>query len=109
MKDMRMLGSMIQKKARENNDSPENLSELIGCTTNQYFNLLKGLVLPSFEQIEKLATYFELTVDELLDGDESYYAQNAVCCMGEFENLGNMEVILDIIDDYIKLESSVAQ
>jgi len=109
MKDMRMLGSMIQKKAHENNDSPESLSALIGCTIEQFSHLTKGLVIPSFEQLSQLASHFKITVDELLDGDKSYYEQNVVCYMGEFDDPANRETILDIIDDYIRLEASVAQ
>ncbi len=109
MKDMRVMGNMIEKLSRQNNDSPETLSIILDCEEDQVLSLFRGRIFPSFEQMLQLANHFNVTVDELMDGDESYYEQNVVHCMGQFENPAHREEILDIIDDYLRLKSTVGQ
>ena len=107
MKDMRIFGNMIEKLTLEKNDTSQKLGELLGCPEEQILALYKGLIFPSFEQLDQLATHFEVTIDEILSGDEAYYKQNVVHNMGQFEDSENREKILDIIDDYLSLKSAV--
>ena len=105
MKEMRLIGNMVRKLAKESNCSDTDICNTIDCTLNQYYEFLDGRLFLSFEQLEKLAQFFKVTVDEIMTGDSDYYEKNVVHCMGEFENTDNREMILDIIDDYLTLLS----
>lgn len=107
MKSMRVLGNMIEKLAQENNATPENMGQLLHCTADQVKAMYKGRIFPSFEQLNQLATYFSTTIDALLDGDEQHYKNSVVHCMGAFERPDDRELILDIIDDYLRLKDAV--
>lgn len=104
MKDLRLLGNMIKKLSQEQH---VKLESALGWSEDQVAAIFDGRVFPSFHELEKLASIFKVSVPELLHGDESYYEQNVVHCMGSFENPDNREAILDIIDDYIMLQKAV--
>lgn len=107
MKNMRVLGNMIEKLALQKQDTLEDMGQVLDCTPNQVKAMYKGRVFPSFAQLNRLADYFGTTVDVLLNGDEEYYENNVVHCMGDFQNPENRENILDIIDDYLRLKEAV--
>ena len=107
MKEMRLIGNMVQKLSKEREINDDSMCEKLDCTMNQYQSFLNGRMFLSFKQLEMLANYFGITIDSLLDGDCEYYEKNIVHCMGNFENLDNRETILDIIDDYLSLKTSV--
>lgn len=107
MEDLRLMGSMIQKLATENGDTPNQLSTILGCSQEAIIALYKGRMFLSFAQLEQLAEHFGVTVEALLTGDDAYYTQNVVHCMGKFEDPRNREEILDIIDDYLNLKASI--
>ena len=107
MKSMRVLGDMIEKLALESNSTPDDMSRVLHCEPEQVVAMYKGRIFPSFAQMQQLADYFHSTIDALLDGDEEHYQNNVVHCMGKFEHPENREFILDIIDDYLRLQESV--
>lgn len=109
MKDMRILGNHIQQLAQDESKSEETICSLLNCTALQLQKVYKGLLFPTFEQLESLAEYFVLSVDALLDGNQAHYESTVVHCMGEFDHAENREMILDIIEDYLKLQSVVAE
>ena len=45
MKNMRMLGNMIQKLAQEQGKTTEDISKLLECRTEQIERVYKGFVL----------------------------------------------------------------
>ena len=107
MKDMRILGSMIHKLALEKHVPNEELGLKLGFSEDQVCSLYKGRMYPTFVHLETLAECFGVTVDDVLAGDEAYYEKNVVHNMGEFEKPENREIILDIIDDYLRLREAV--
>lgn len=109
MKDMRVLGKTIEKLAAERHVAAGDLGELIHCSAGQVALLFKGRLFLAFDQLSAIADRFQVSVDELLDGDMDYYNKTVVECMGEFSNDMNREEILDIIDDYLDLRSAVAK
>lgn len=106
MKEMRLIGNMAQKLSETHQYSDEEICNSLDCTMEQYQSFLNGRVFLAFDQLEKLADLFKVTIEELLAGDNDYYEQNVVHCMGEFEDTNNREMILDIIHDYLTLIST---
>lgn len=106
MKEMRLIGNMVGKLAIENKYDDSYMCDFLECTKKQYQSFLSGRLFLTFEQLEKLANLFKITIEVLMNGDHCYYEKNIVHCMGEFENPDNREMILDIIDDYLSLRSS---
>lgn len=104
MKDLRLLGSMIKKLSKEQNIE---LEDVLGWNRDQVAAVFDGRLFPSFSELETLSSAFKVSIDDLLRGDEAYYNQEFVHCMGSFENPENRELILDIIDDYIILQSAI--
>ena len=103
MKDMRILGNMIEKLAADRKVPAEELAKQIRCTPGQVAQLFKGRLLLAFDQLDALAAYFQVPVDTLLNGDPEHYQKTVVDCMGEFSDEKHREEILDIIDDYLDL------
>jgi transcriptional regulator with XRE-family HTH domain len=107
LKDMRVLGSMIEKLANDHGYSLDMAYAAINCTEEQYSRLIKGRLFPSYQLLLKIAETFEITIDTLLDGDPDFYEKAFVHCMGNFKDAQNREVILDIIDDYLTLKAAL--
>ncbi len=106
MKEMRLMGNLVQKLSDDAKLDINFMCQHLDCTENQYHSFLSGRLFLSVNQLEKLASLFNITVDKLMDGDEECYERNIVHCMGEFEDSNNREKILDIIDDYLTLLSA---
>ncbi len=109
MKEMRLLGNIVHKLSIEHGYDNDYMCKELDCTKSQYLSFLSGRLFLSFEQLTTLANLFSISVDDLMKGDNNYYEENYVHCMGEFENIENREMILDIIDDYLTLLSETRQ
>lgn len=107
MENMRVLGNMIQKLAKEKHVATEDLGKTIHCTTNQVEQLFRGRLFLTFDQLSAVANRFQVSPDVLMDGDMDYYRETVVDCMGEFSCDENREDILNIIDDYLDLLGAI--
>lgn len=107
MKSMRLLGNMIEMQAEKNKYSVDQIGKVLDCSSDQVYSMYDGRIFPSFSQLEKLSSLFDISIENLIAGDEQYYGESVVHCMGEFEEEKNREEILDIIDDYLNLRISV--
>lgn len=107
MKKSRMLGNYVGNLAKNKGLSISDLCKTMDCTEEQVRSFLGGHILASFSQISALAKKLEVTVSDLLAGDEEQYNATVVHCMNQFQNADNREFILDIIDDYITIRDSV--
>ena len=100
MKDLRLLGSTIRKFSQEKHI---HIEDILKCSADEAASILDGRVFPEYSSLLQLSEAFGIGVSELLNGDEEYYNNNFVHCMGNFDDLNNREEILDIIDDYLVL------
>lgn len=107
MKSMRTLGNMIQKLAKDEHVSNDELGKIIDCTDAQVEQLFKGRLFLPFDQLAAVAERFHVSLDTLMDGDMDYYRATIVDCMGSFSYDENREIVLDIIDDYLDLRSAI--
>ena len=107
MEDLRLFGNMLEKLISENDISHDFLCEKLDCSKELLYRLLKGCVLPTFEQLDTLSGIFNVTADELLSGDRNHYEASVVHYMYDFKRPGSREEILDIIENYAELASAV--
>ena len=109
MKNMRIIGSKIEERVKELGLSSEEASAKLGCELLQYYELTKGLMMPTYELLSHFAKCLSINEDDLLDGNTRYYDENFVHPMGEFTIPEEREKILDIIEDYLKLRTAATQ
>ena len=107
MKQARMLGSYVEELAKRNNVPLVKLEEILNCDDHVLRRFFKGRIFASLSQIQVLANLLNVSVLDLLEGDEESYRTNVVSCNHEFDNDDNREIILDIIDDYVDLYDAV--
>ena len=103
MKTSRMLGNYVEHLTKENQVSINSLSEILNCTEYQVQRFFKGRTLLSFSQIMALSKFFDISVNDLLAGDEDYYKTTVVHYNQKFDKDNNREFVLDIIDNYVDL------
>jgi len=105
MEDLRIFGNMVEKLSNEEGITPKILCENLNCTIDVFYELIKGYIVPTVDQLNKLAEMFKTTPEALLTGDREHYEQTVVHCMHDFSNTSNREEILDIIENYATLAS----
>jgi transcriptional regulator with XRE-family HTH domain len=98
---MRKMGNMISKLAIEQGIDDKGLATQLGIDKGYIQSLYKGKMFLSHSQLEKLCKLFRVDLQELLIGDDAYYAENVVHCMTPFSDDKNREMILNFIDSYI--------
>lgn len=96
MKYMRMLGNYIENLSKKNNRKPSELAQLLGCSEDKIYLLYRGLAYPSISQLNKIAEFFSVSLEDILNGNEELYKKT-------FTHGEHSEEILDIIEDYIFL------
>ena len=106
MKSARMLGNYVEKLAKDNNLTDQDLNSILGCDAFQTKSFLKGRFFVPFEQISNLAKALGVSVSELLAGDPESYNATVVHCMNPFKDVENRETILDIIDNFIDIKNA---
>lgn len=108
MQQARMIGYRVQKYADSKQLSLLDLGAILECDVKQTKAFLKGRSFASFEQLVRLAQKLEISVSDLLTGDEEDYNNHVVHCMNGFQDNENREKILDIIDEYMDVFDSVS-
>lgn len=106
MKELRLLGSTIQKLAQENQVNEERLGAVFNCASDQIAAIFDGRVFPAYEELEAFAELVRTDLEEMLRGDEAFYDKNVVHYMGMFADSEKREEVLDIFDDYLTLLSA---
>lgn len=98
MKHARMIGNYVEHLIKRKGFSNAEFAKYIGCDENQLNRFFKGMVLASYSQLSKMAEICDVSVCDILEGDEEEYNNSF---SDKFDNPENREIILDIIDDYI--------
>ena len=107
MRKARILGNYVQYLAAKQGITEKDLAETLNCTEFRVLEFYKGLAYPSFSQISNLANKFNVSIEELLNGNMDMYNKTVVHCMNDFDSEENREQILDIIENYIDILNSV--
>lgn len=107
MQRARMLGNYVQQLAEQNDLSIGELGSILGCQEHQIKSFLKGRSFATFAQMSLLAKKLDVSIDDLLQGNEEHYNATVVHCMNQFHDNANREKILDLIDDYMDIIDAV--
>ena len=100
MKYFRMVGNYIENLAKQNNIKPTDLAQLLSCSEDKIYLLYRGLVYPSIPQLNKIAEFFSVNLEDILNGDEELYKRT-------FVHGDHSEKALDLIEDYISIRSVI--
>ena len=107
MEDLRLFGNMLEKLILDKGIMLYDLCEKLDCTKDILNRLIKGCVMPTFEQLNIMTEMFQISPEKLLAGDREHYEATVVHYMYGFKNCEGREEILDIIENYAKLASAV--
>ena len=102
----RKLGVNIFTLMQNSGISREVLAEKLNYTYRDMCRILEGKLMLTPDEIERIAGFFEKTKKELLD----YESDNLVPelqYMKEFSDINNLNMILNLLDDYVELKESV--
>ena len=107
MKKARMLGNYVEHLAKEKQLSVSDLGGILNCEEKYVELFLKGRMYFSFNQVSNLSKALDVSVGDLLAGDEKIYNDTVVHCLHKFSDSDNREMILDLIDDYVDILNAV--
>ena len=99
----RKLGVNIFTLMQNSGISREDLAVKLNYTYRDMCRILEGRVMLSPVEIEKIAGALGKTKKELLDFEADKLVTE-LQYMKEFNNTGNLDKILDLLDDYVELK-----
>ncbi len=67
--DQKKIGRFIKELRREKSLTQEQLSEILGVTNRSVSRWENGVNMPDFDLVIALANYFDVSIEELLDGE----------------------------------------
>lgn len=107
MRKIRVIGNTIKRIAEEKKITIKDLAEHTGCSIEKTNMGLCGRSVFSFEQLEQIATFMKVDLNEIIPGDEELYNASYVDCMNSFSDVNNMDTVLDIVYDYLDVLDAV--
>ena len=99
----RKLGVNIFTLMQNSGISREDLAVKLNYTYRDMCRILEGRVMLSPVEIEKIAGALGKTKKELLDFEADKLVPE-LQYMKEFNNTGNLDKIIDLLDDYVELK-----
>ena len=99
----RKLGVNIFTLMQNSGISREDLAVKLNYTYRDMCRILEGRVMLQPVEIEKIAGALGKTKKELLDFEADKLVPE-LQYMKEFNNTGNLDKILDLLDDYVELK-----
>ena len=67
--DQKKIGNLIRELRKEKNLTQEQLSEILGVTSRSISRWENGVNMPDFDLVIQLANYFNISLEEFLDGE----------------------------------------
>lgn len=67
--DQKKIGSFLKILRKENNLTQEQLAEMLGVTNRSVSRWENGVNMPDFDLVIEIANYFDISIDEFLDGE----------------------------------------
>ena len=67
--NQKKIGAFLRELRREKNLTQEQLAEVLGVTNRSISRWENGVNMPDFDLVIEIANYFEVSIDELLDGE----------------------------------------
>ncbi len=102
----RKLGANIRTCMLEANISLDNFAKHFGYTIKDVWNVIEGKVIIPPVELEKIASFLDTTKSELLNRESDSLIPD-LQYMKEFSNPDNLDIILDLMDEYVELKEVV--
>lgn len=67
--DQKKIGIFLRELRKEKKLTQEQLSEILGVTNRSVSRWENGVNLPDFDLVIEIATYFDVSIEEFLDGE----------------------------------------
>lgn len=67
--DQKKIGRFLKELRREKGLTQEQLSEVFGVSNRSISRWENGVNMPDFDLVIEIANYFDISIDELLDGE----------------------------------------
>ncbi len=99
----RKLGVNIFTLMQNSGISREELAEKMNYTYRDMCRILEGKLMLTPKEIEKIASFFGKTKNELLNCEADMIVPE-LQYMKEFDNTEHLDKILDLLDDYVELK-----
>ena len=107
MRKARTLGNYVRCLVEEKGISISDLCRVLDLTEDQIQAFFFGGKFISYAQLSALSEFLGVSIEEMLEGDEEQYNNTVVCSFGDFDDVENRELVLDIIDDYLDVMEAV--
>jgi len=109
MLDYRVLGQNISLQMKKAQLSEQRLADILKCSVMDIYKILEGNIILSMNEIRKIADIFSVGVDKIITPCMEQDYKQLLNCMGDYENPNSKNKILDFIDLYVQLETTVNQ
>lgn len=109
MLDYRILGQNISLQMKKAELTEQKLAENLKCSVMDIYKILEGNIILSINEIRKIADIFSVEVDKIITPCVEQDYKQLLNCMGDYEDPTNKNKILDFIDLYVQLETTVNQ
>lgn len=67
--NQKKIGAFLRELRREKNLTQEQLAEILGVTNRSVSRWENGVNMPDFDLVIEIVNYFEVSIDEFLDGE----------------------------------------
>ena len=67
--NQKKIGALLRELRREKNLTQEQLAEILGVTNRSVSRWENGVNMPDFDLVIEIVNYFEVSIDEFLDGE----------------------------------------
>ena len=105
-----MLGAKLRALRKRQGRTLADVGSETGLSVSFLSDIERGRARPSLDTLEKLASYYQLTLNDLLDGmDTDTISTNTEYPPGFKEFLNQIEVEPDLVDLLMKVERRAKQ
>lgn len=103
IREERIIGYNIDRLLKERNMTKQELAERLSCDTVHVTELMTGSVAVEDVETQKIASVFQIEMQELCEAEERDVLNYNVHCMGGEVHSEDMSLLLDKIDLYVRL------
>lgn len=102
----RTIGANIFECLKQKNIKLDTLAKSMGYSVKDVQNLVEGKVIVSPEELDKIAGCLGTTKNHLINAS-SDYALPDLQFMKKFSNPDNLDLIIDLMDEYVECKEAV--
>lgn len=107
MLNYRVLGQNINLLMKKAGLTEEELSNVLKYSIVDVYKILEGNIILSANEIKNIADALSIKAEEIITSRSEQEYKVLLNCMGDYKNPDNKNKILDFIDLYVQLETTV--